>query len=81
MLRRRADQINIVVPSASITGCYVPVVVTGPALAGTAQNTQIPADHAVGNFTTLSISANGGACTDASGLNAAQLARFEAAST
>ncbi|MGO9897846.1 MAG: hypothetical protein ACLPX8_26980 [Bryobacteraceae bacterium] len=72
------DQINIVVPSASITGCYVPVVVTGPALAGTAQNTQIPADHAVGNFTTLSISANGGACTDASGLNAAQLARFEA---
>jgi uncharacterized protein (TIGR03437 family) len=72
------DQINIVIPSASIAGCYVPVVVTGPALAGTAQNTQIPADHAVGNFTTLSISANGGACTDASGLNAAQLARFGA---
>jgi uncharacterized protein (TIGR03437 family) len=73
------DQINIVVPTNSVTGCYVPVVVTGPGLAGTAQNTQIPADHAVSNFTTLSISANGGACTDASGLSAAQLARSEAA--
>lgn len=72
------DQINIVIPANSITGCYVPVVATGPALAGTAQNTQIPADHAVSNFTTLSISANGGACTDATGLSAAQLAPLEA---
>jgi uncharacterized protein (TIGR03437 family) len=71
------DQMNIVIPSNTVTGCYVPVVVTGPALGGKTQNTQIPADHAVSNFTTLSISANGGVCTDAGGLSATQLAGYQ----
>ncbi len=47
------DQVDFVVPANAPQGCWVPVYVR------TSQNT-------VGNFTSLAVSANGGACSDAS---------------
>jgi uncharacterized protein (TIGR03437 family) len=58
------DQINFVVP-AGITGCYVPVAIYAGPQGG---------KQTVSNFTTMSISTAGSACSDANGLNAADLA-------
>jgi len=56
------DQIDFVVP-AGVSGCYNDVAVSaGP-----------PESQTVGNFTTLAVAANGGACLDADGINMADI--------
>jgi uncharacterized protein (TIGR03437 family) len=52
------DQINFVVPS-EVSGCYVPVAVS--------------VNGVVSNFPSMSISGNGGTCSDPQGLSAAAL--------
>lgn len=56
------DQIVFEVPR-DVEGCHVPVVVTAGA--------------AISNFTTMSIAAAGGACTDLNGISGAALARLD----
>ena len=62
---------------AQVSGCYLPVVITGAGLYSDPQNIQIPAEHAVSNFGTISVAAPGSACIDATGLNASELSTLQ----
>jgi uncharacterized protein (TIGR03437 family) len=57
------DQINFTLPSDVVQGCYVPVAVV--TTSGSSQVTS--------NFTSMTISSNGGVCQDADGINYADI--------